>query len=555
MARNNHSTTTSKLPHTKVSHKSSLSSYAVNENKTSDTIISLREHELSMQILKIDDEKIPLIEISKQGDVILDVTFQNSSDCTRSIVPKDHKPNSNKNVNRLRHIKSLAPSSQRICYRVELKLLENISKYFRLLFSTQFAEGTAVQNTIKALREEAAISQGNSEKELNQENDYLLKITDVVKKLPRIKIIDEDLATKTVGRELIFDDILRVIHGLEPKNTPYTTHSWSVLVLLADNYDVVPYLSRYFQKACLNHINRTNSNKNEVLRQKILIQYYIEKGPRFASSTKDLIMRGFSSEESTKNYTEDMKGAWWDLPYGIESEVSYRRACVLRTIASIQNQFLSLYSSRELQCKLGYGSSASCDSFQLGEMVKFLSRKSLLFLISFQPTVSEDYSESFNWPEAYTGDIDTLIAILRQCPSYQLDENHNHCGLRSRLLPALDYIKICLTVGLGIRLIHGKDSNKFQAHFNSWRSSEKSTEREAKPVWVTTENGKVIDCTKDNNQKSSLVFQFAIAAKNKLRWSIGENEARDLFTAHNWNWITEQNVDSERLGTAFGVMK
>lgn len=228
---------------------------------------------------------------------------------------------------------------------------------------------------------------------------------------------------------------------------------------------------------------------------------------------------------------------------------------MLRTIASIQNQALSLYSSKELQCKLGYGSSASCDSFQLGEMVKFLSRKSLLFLISFQPAVLDDYSESLNWPEAYTGDIDTLIAILRQCPSYQLDENHNHCGLRSRLLPALDYIKSCLTVGLGIRLIHGKGSNKLQTHFSSWRASEIFTEQEAKPVWVTTDNGKVIDCTESDDQKSSLSFQFALAAKNKLRWSLGENEARDLFTAHHWNWIIEKNVDSERLGTAFGVMK
>lgn len=328
-----------------------------------------------------------------------------------------------------------------------------------------------------------------------------------------------------------------------------------MLVLLADSYDVVPFISRYFQRACLNHINRINSNKNEILRQKILIQYHIEKGPRFTSSTKDLIIRGPSPKESTKNYTKDSKGAWWDLPYGLESEISYRRACVLRTIASIQNQFLSLYSSRELQCRLGYGSSASCDSFQLGEMVKFLSRKRLLFLISFQPAVFEDYSESFNWPEAYTGNIDTLITILRQCPSYQLDENHNHCGLRSQLLPALDYIKSCLTVGLGIRLIHGKGSNKSQTHFNSWRSSEKSSMREAKPVWVTTDNGKVIDCTKNDEQNSSLGFQFAIAAKNKLRWSVGENEARDLFTAHHWNWIIDQNVDSERLGTAFGVMR
>lgn len=218
MARNSLSTTASKPSQTKVASQSSSSSslHTINKNKTSNAATSLRENELSIQILEINEEKIPLIEISEQGDVILDVTFQNSSDCTRSIIPKDHKPNNNKNINIIGYMKKpLVPSSQRICYRVKKKLLENISNYFRLLFSTQFAEGIAVQNTIKVLRDKAATIQGNGEKELNQEDDnYLLKITDVVKKLPRIKIIDEDLATRTVGRELIFDDILRVIHGL-----------------------------------------------------------------------------------------------------------------------------------------------------------------------------------------------------------------------------------------------------------------------------------------------------------------------------------------------------
>jgi hypothetical protein len=103
------------------------------------------------------------------------------------------------------------------------------------------------------------------------------------------------------------------------------------------------------------------------------------------------------------------------------AECAYRRTCVLRTIASIQNQFLTLYSSRDRQCKLGYDSSSSCDSFQLGEMIKFLTKKNLLSLVPFQE--NPDYI----WPEAYNGDVDYLISILRQCPSYQIDHNHAHC--------------------------------------------------------------------------------------------------------------------------------
>ncbi|KAI6245908.1 hypothetical protein HI914_06018 [Erysiphe necator] len=546
MTRDNLSTGKSKLPRAKQSHHQSTAC-VVNESKTTT---------LSTQTLKIDGEEIPLLEISNQGDVILDLLFQNSSDCTRSIVPKDGSANSNKSKNQIGNLKIIAPHV-RICYRVKLETLTKSSSYFRLLFSTQFAEGIATQNTIQILREESSNDQKDKEKNKNQLDDnYLSKIPDVVKKLARTKIIDEDLATKTLGREFIFGDILRVIHGLEPIHTPYTTLSWTILVLLADNYDVVPCISCYFQKACLSHINRINSNKNEeVLRQKILIQYHMEKGPRFTLSTKDLIMRGSTFIETTKTSSKNMKGVWWDLPYGIESEIAYRRACVLRTIASIQTQFLNLYSSRELQCKLGYVSSNNCDSFQLGEMVKFLTKKELLFLISFQPTLFDDDSESCSWPKAYTGDIDTLIGKLRQCPSYKLDEYHSHCGLRSRLIPALDYIMSCLSVGLGIRLIHKKGSYMSQPHFISWRSSSTSADREYRPVWTKADKGKVVDCAESDEKKESLVFQFALAARNKLLWSLGEKEVRDLFTAKSWNWITEQDVDSERLGISFGVMK
>jgi hypothetical protein len=106
----------------------------------------------------------------------------------------------------------------------------------------------------------------------------------------------------------------------------------------------------------------------------------------------------------------------------VPAECAYRRTCVLRTIASIQNQFLTRYSSsKDRQCKLGYDSSSSCDSFQLGEMIKFLTKKKLLSLVPFQ----ED--PDYILPETYNGDLDYLITILRQCPSYQIDHNHAHC--------------------------------------------------------------------------------------------------------------------------------
>ncbi|RKF65445.1 putative hydroxyproline-rich glyco protein [Golovinomyces cichoracearum] len=475
--------------------------------------------------LEINDEILPLVELIKEGDLILDVKFQTSQDCTKSI-PKDA----------LRHLRSqnIPFPSPRILYRIKSESLIKESSYFRLLLSPNFAEGIAIQKTCEALAE-------SGQNPINVD----------AKRLPRTMIIDEDLTTKTVGREQIFADLLRVIHGLDPKTTPFTTQCWTVLVLMADNYDVIPSISRRLQKASLSHTYRVTTDKTgeESLRQKVIIHYYMGQGPNFKCATKDLIMRGSIVMNSTENCSTNLKGAWWDLPHGIEPEIAYRRACVLRTIASVQNQFLDLYSSRELQCKLGYDSSSSCDSFQLGEMIKFLSRKELLFLISFQPTLSEDL-DSCKWPDAYIGDINALIGSLRQCPSYQLDQNHKHCGLRTRLLPALDFIQNCIDIGLGITIIPRKVSDKFQSQYSSWRPS--SSVPKIAPAWNNSISGKSVDHT--ISEKIEFGFQFA-QAKSNMAWPLGQKEARGLFTAETWNWVTEQDLDDTRLGVAFRVMK
>lgn len=113
-------------------------------------------------------------------------------------------------------------------------------------------------------------------------------------------------------------------------------------------------------------------------------------------------------------------------------EISCRRQYVLETLGSIQKHFIALYISRQPQCKLGYSSSPNCDSYQLGEMVRFFSRKGLLRVESaFAATLDED-------PEPYDSSIEDIIAKLRECPGYQIDQNHSHCGLRTRLMPILD---------------------------------------------------------------------------------------------------------------------
>lgn len=122
-------------------------------------------------------------------------------------------------------------------------------------------------------------------------------------------------------------------------------------------------------------------------------------------------------------------------------EMIHRRECILETINSLQAHFLKLYTSGERQCRLGYDSSGQCDSFQLGEMVRFFMRQGTLRM---QGTIYDPTE-----PTHYTGDIERLVESFRKVSSYQVDNNHAHCGLRSRLIPLLDLIHSHLSLDTG----------------------------------------------------------------------------------------------------------
>lgn len=111
----------------------------------------------------------------------------------------------------------------------------------------------------------------------------------------------------------------------------------------------------------------------------------------------------------------------------------YRRQSILECLNSLQSHFLRVYTSGKRQCKLGYDSSAQCDSFQLGEMVRFLTRVRTLRLqgLVIDPTDLE----------VSPGSIPDILGRLRQCSSYQINSHHVHCGLRARLIPLLNVVQ------------------------------------------------------------------------------------------------------------------
>ena len=184
----------------------------------------------------------------------------------------------------------------------------------------------------------------------------------------------------------------------------------------------------------------------------------------------------------------------------------------------MQRHFLHRYSSKDRQCKLGYDSSAACDSFQLGQMLKFLVSKDLLFLVDFSP-VSLD-----SVPDTSLFHIEDLLSTLKQCPSYQVDKNHTNCGLRTRIDPILDFIRAMLAAS-AVSIAHA-----------DWkrRRSDVSWEEAAG-------DRRNFD---DDGDESSRIFAFtrSLANDQRLRHEgamYADRMAKKMFTAESWDWTPE----------------
>jgi len=180
-------------------------------------------------------------------------------------------------------------------------------------------------------------------------------------------------------------------------------------------------------------------------------------------------------------------------------------------------------------------------------MVKFLARKGLLFLVPFQAVNSDD--PNYVWPEAYSGDIEYLIGLLRQCPAYQIDSNHGHCGLRTKILPALDFIKSSIDTGLGVKLTRTKAGPVYE----SWMPTNEELagrSNDRKSFWVGGSDGEDVDVAGERPR----TFDFA-SVRQKIglgRDELGlERSPRILFTAEKWNWL----VEPSGIDVRFGVFK
>jgi hypothetical protein len=322
---------------------------------------------------------------------------------------------------------------QRFSYRVDSKTLQQNSRYFENLLSQRFNEGQRLATALETLQ--------------------LSKYADVadapVNVLPHVSIVNVGrvAVAKASSIQNLMADFLRAVHCLELAVANPPVANIANLAVVADRFDAVVCLSKHIQrKKCLQLIDAKSRGKpaptqtEERIRQKLFVGLLFDHPSWVTRYSKHLIMR--DSTQWRPGIEEDhTKALWWDIPNGVEDEMIQRREYILETINSLQAHFLKLYTSGERQCKLWYDTSLQCDSFQLGEMVRFFSK---IDTIRLQGKIYDNTE-----PTYYLGDIDRLLSSLRQCSNYQVDSNHGHCGLRSRILPLLDLIQNQLSLDTG----------------------------------------------------------------------------------------------------------
>ncbi|KAK5110434.1 hypothetical protein LTR62_005785 [Meristemomyces frigidus] len=303
-------------------------------------------------------------------------------------------------------------------FRVSSSIREN-SKYFdRLLQPGRFGEGEGISAQHARLREQ-----------------YKSMADVPAEELPIVRVQDVGRISTIKSLSSLCTDFLDILHGRELQQPPPPVANLANLAIVADRFDALDAVRSYVRrKKIMRAIDgkttakADNALSEERARQRLLVAAMLDDERWMEKYSARLIMKGWVGRE-----VEVTEPLWWDLPSRLEEELAHRRDCILETVQSLQTFFLAQYTSRERQCKLGYDSSPQCDSFQLGEMVRFFSKVGMLRL-------QGGIFASCELPEPFTGDIAILLDKLRQAPEYQIDRFHNHCGIRTKILPLLDLL-------------------------------------------------------------------------------------------------------------------
>ncbi|QIW96270.1 hypothetical protein AMS68_001788 [Peltaster fructicola] len=301
------------------------------------------------------------------------------------------------------------------------------SRYFdRLLQNDRFGEGVHVHQRHAALTKQ-----------------YPTPGLIPLDELPVLRVEHLGRISSVKSIEPLLSDFFTILLDHELHTIPPVVNLAN-LAIVADRFDALDAVRQYIRrKKTIKAIEGKTTPKQETalteekMRQRLLVGLMLDHGAWVEKYSARLITKGLMLREIS-----EADALWWDLPGRVEEELSSRRAYALDTIQALQAHFLEAYSTRARQCRLGYDSSAECDSFQFGEMVRFFMKISTLRL---QGRLLSTDETSFE----YEGDLFLLIERLKQIPEYQVDRNHSHCGIRTRLIPLLDLIASNLQ-GIGI---------------------------------------------------------------------------------------------------------
>ncbi|KAJ5578552.1 uncharacterized protein N7459_007516 [Penicillium hispanicum] len=262
--------------------------------------------------------------------------------------------------------------------------------------------------------------------------------------------------------------IARMIQVADRFNSPDPVHSilWKVNYLFGrrDTFSL-----ERFDPALL-------KMKEHRIRQNIVVARFMKKHSIQQTLTHTLIITGskfWSDGLEMPPLGEHLR--WQFLPDDIEEELYIRRHCVMNTITDLQAHFLRVYGAlededvhkptsspaimstvlappsqtRQFQCRAGMANASQCDLFHLGQTTRFFAmRAKTIFLgsnlIDHYFTIAgsdgEDGKDTGNdamMPPGLPSDITAILASMKQFPDYQIDSNHQSCGVRRRLLPIL----------------------------------------------------------------------------------------------------------------------
>ncbi|KAG8405234.1 hypothetical protein J3458_021899 [Metarhizium acridum] len=254
-----------------------------------------------------------VVNITPTGDIILSVTFETSTETLRktrkAALPASRKASLNGQSTPSQALKPKVT----IAYRVQLDMLKTYSQYFgNLLTNPQFREAKLVTAVHADL---AARKVRPSEADPAE--------------LPHVKITDDDEATQSAGRESVFEDMLRILHQVPIKTTRAVMSYATTLALLADRFDCRAPVSRAltdikFKWPLTNtrpYVDESGrvTETEKVLRQKILVAWLLGQPMRLHQASRELVIRG-SRLWGVYGEEEDVQGAWWHLPEGIEGK-------------------------------------------------------------------------------------------------------------------------------------------------------------------------------------------------------------------------------------------